>query len=119
MGNIVPYIRAETLTEGDRQKLRLTPLSAQSALLLEESGDNTPLTYIDATGWDANTLTKTYDVKALLNVDDATQLAWSFLDVNDGYAKKGGSITHPSPTQVQVSFEIEPGASTYQLKGSK
>lgn len=119
MGRLVPYTRAETLTEADRQKLRLTPLSVQSASLLEESGENTPLTYLDTSGWGAATLTQTYDVKALLNVDDATQLTWTFHDANDGFTQKGGSVTHPSNTQVQISFEIPPGASTYQLKGAR
>jgi hypothetical protein len=120
MGRIVPYTREETLTEADRVYLTTrAALSPQANLLVQKSEPPSNLSYVDADGWGAATLTVTYDAKALFNIDDATTYEWSLKDVDDSYTTKGGSVTHPSLTQVQISFEIAPGASTYQLVGAR
>lgn len=120
MGNIVPYLRAETITDADREYLQTRQgLSAKASQLIVESQPPTLLSYVDTTGWGAATLTVTYDAKALFNIDDATRYNWLLKDVNAGYVNQGGQITHPTPTQITVSFEIEPGASTYQLVGAR
>lgn len=118
MGNIVPYIRAATLTEQDKAYLRTQTLSTKATQYLEESQPFT-VSYLDADNWDANTLTHTYDVGALLGVTEATQYNWTFHDAGDNYKRKGGEIEVLSNTTVRVSFEIEPGASTYQLLGAR
>lgn len=116
MGNIVPYIRAETLTEADREYLRTQTLSTKATQYLVEAEPGN-VSYLDTTNWGAATLTHTYDVGTLIGVVDATQYAWEFRDASDNYSKKGGSIEVLSATSVRVSFEIEPGASNYQLLG--
>ena len=120
MGNIVPYLRTETITDADREYLsQRVSLSPKANELVVTSSPPQNVSYTDDTNWGAATLTFTYDAKALFNIDDATQFNWQFKDADNGFVSTGGTITHPSLTQVQVSFQIEPGASTYQLVGSR
>lgn len=119
MGRIVPYTRGDTLSDAEIQYLQRYALSVKAASLIASAGTTAPLSYMDATGWGAATLSVTYNVKQLLNVNDATVINWRFLDADDNYTEKGGTITHASPDEVTVSFEIPPGASTYQLVGSR
>jgi len=120
MGNIIPYLRPETITEADRSYLRLrSGLSPKGTQLIVESSPPDTLAYTDPTGWGAATLTVTYDAKALFNIDDATIYNWALKDVNANFEEKGGQVLHPSLTQVQFSFEIAPGTSTYQIVGAR
>lgn len=68
----------------------------------------------DSTNWDGIITTYTYTVTG---VTDARKMVWQFKDNANNFEVLLAKITSPSATQITISFDSPPPASTYTLVG--
>lgn len=71
----------------------------------------------DAANWDGSTKSVTYDVSTQ-GVTNAREMVWQFKDNSSNYEVMVPTISHPTATQVTITFGINLPVGTYTLVGA-